>query len=274
MTGSGAPIRLGTRRSALAQAQSGHVAAALEKTSGRRVELVPITSEGDVNRASLSEIGGQGVFATALREALLRGECDLLVHSLKDLPTTVPAALTIAAIPARADARDVAVTRDGTPLHELKAGSAIGTGSPRRIAQVHVRNPRLHTVDLRGNVDSRLRRVAEGELDAVILAAAGLDRLDGDPLGALHAEPLGLAEWPTAPGQGALAVETAADAPADLLTAIRTLDDEATRIAVTAERAVLAGLDAGCQAPMAAHAELVDGVLRIRAVVYLSLIHI
>jgi hydroxymethylbilane synthase len=268
VTAAGDVIRLGTRRSALAQAQSGHVAKALEAVSGRRVELVPITSEGDTNRASLSEIGGQGVFATALRDALRRGECDILVHSLKDLPTQVPDGLVIAAIPARADARDVAVTRDGTPLHELKAGSAIGTGSPRRIAQVHVRNPRVHTADLRGNVDSRLQRVASGELDAVILAAAGLSRLDGDPLGELKAEPLGLAEWPTAPGQGALAVETTTDAPPELLAALALLDDEATRIAVTAERAVLEGLDSGCQAPMAAHAELVDGDLRVRAVVY------
>ncbi|MFD6700064.1 MULTISPECIES: hydroxymethylbilane synthase [unclassified Microbacterium] len=268
MTAAADVIRLGTRRSALAQAQSGHVAKALEAVSGRRVELVPITSEGDTNRASLSEIGGQGVFATALRDALLRGECDILVHSLKDLPTQVPDGLVIAAIPARADARDVAVTRDGTPLHELKGGSAIGTGSPRRIAQVHVRNPRLRTVDLRGNVDSRLQRVAKGELDAVILAAAGLSRLDGDPLGELKAEPLGLAEWPTAPGQGALAVETTVDAPAELLAALALLDDEATRIAVTAERAVLEGLDSGCQAPMAAHAELIGGDLRVRAVVY------
>lgn len=293
-SGAGAgTIRLGTRRSALAQAQSGQVAAALERISGRRVQLVPITSEGDTNRASLSEIGGQGVFATALRDALRRGECDFLVHSLKDLPTRVPDGLVIAAIPARADARDVAITRDGTLLHELKAGSAIGTGSPRRIAQVHVRNPRLRTVDLRGNVDSRLQRVATGELDAVILAAAGLYRLggrrvgkgrvgeaqpgegrtegetlDGDPLGDLQAEPLGLAEWPTAPGQGALAVETTADAPAELLTALAALDDEATRVAVTAERAVLQGLDSGCQAPMAVHALVEGSDLRVRAVVY------
>lgn len=261
-------IRLGTRRSALAQAQSGHVAAALSAASGRRVELVPITSEGDTNRASLSEIGGRGVFATSLREALLCGECDLLVHSLKDLPTDEPEELSIAAIPVRADARDVAVTRAGIPLHELPAGSTVGTGSPRRIAQVHVRNPRLRTVDLRGNVDSRLSRVADGELDAVILAAAGLSRLEGDPLGALRAEGLGLAEWPTAPGQGALAVETTADAPADLREALAALDDLDTRIAVTAERAVLAGLDSGCQAPMAAHAVVEGGNLRVRAVVY------
>jgi len=263
-----APIRLGTRRSALARAQSGQVAAALEKVSGRRVELVPFVSEGDTNRASLSEIGGMGVFATRLREALRRGECDLLVHSLKDLPTAQPDDLVIAATPARADARDVAVTRDGTPLHELGAGSTVGTGSPRRIAQVRIRTPRSRAVDIRGNVDSRLARVSSGELDAVILAAAGLSRLDGDPLDGLHAEPLGLAEWPTAPGQGALAVETTADAPAELRSALALLDDEDTRIAVTAERATLAGLDAGCQAPMAVHAAVEGRNLRVRAVVY------
>ncbi|WP_424937107.1 MULTISPECIES: hydroxymethylbilane synthase [Bacteria] len=263
-----APIRLGTRRSALARAQSGQVAAALEKASGRRVELVPIVSEGDTNRASLSEIGGMGVFATRLREALRRGECDLLVHSLKDLPTAQPDDLVIAATPARADARDVAVTRDGAPLHELRTGSTIGTGSPRRIAQVRIRAPRSRAVDIRGNVDSRLGRVASGELDAVILAAAGLSRLDGDPLDGLHAEALGLAEWPTAPGQGALAVETTADAPEELRAALARLDDEGTRIAVTAERATLAGLDAGCQAPMAVHAAMEGRNLRVRAVVY------
>lgn len=261
-------IRLGTRRSALAQAQSGHVALALEKISGRAVELVPITSEGDTNRASLSEIGGVGIFATSLRESLLRGECDLLVHSLKDLPTDVPAALTIAATPRRADARDVIVTRDGTPVHELAPGSRIGTGSPRRIAQARIRAPRVTAVDIRGNVDSRLERVRSGDLDAVVLAAAGLSRLDGDPLHGLYAEPMGLAEWPTAPGQGALAVETTADASPELMQALTALDDLDTRIAVTAERAVLAGLDAGCQAPMAAHATVEGDNLRVRAVVY------
>ncbi|WP_235201276.1 hydroxymethylbilane synthase [Microbacterium sp. CH12i] len=195
------PIRLGTRRSALAQAQSGHVAAALEKVTGRRVELVPIVSEGDTNRASLSVIGGLGIFATRLREALLAGECDFLVHSLKDLPTAVPDGLLIAATPIREDARDVAITRDGTPLHKLHAGAKIGTGSPRRIAQVHRRAPRAEVVDIRGNVDSRLARVESGELDAVILAAAGLSRLGSDTT--LAKEYLGLDEWPTAPGQGA-----------------------------------------------------------------------
>lgn len=261
-----APIRLGTRRSALAQAQSGHVAAALEKITGRRVELVPITSEGDTNRASLSEIGGQGVFATRLREALFAGECDFLVHSLKDLPTAVPEGLVIAATPPREDARDVVLTRSGTPLHELGSGRTVGTGSPRRIAQVHRRAPHARVVDIRGNVDSRLARVASGELDAVILAAAGLSRLGTDS--PLRREELGLAEWPTAPGQGSLAVETRDDAPAELRAALAQLDDEPTRIAITVERAVLAGLDAGCQAPMAAHAVVTGREVRVRTVVY------
>lgn len=268
MTLSNSRIRLGTRRSALAQAQSGQVAEALEKITGRAVELVPIVSEGDTNRASLSEIGGVGIFATRLREALLRGECDLLVHSLKDLPTVIPEGLVIAATPVREDPRDVVVTRDGIPLHELPAGSRVGTGSPRRIAQLRIRAPKVSAVDIRGNVDSRLQRVASGDLDAVILAAAGLARIGGNPLQGLHAEPLGLAEWPTAPGQGALAVETTTDASPELLAALAELDDLATRIAVTAERATLAGLDVGCQAPMAAHAVVEGDDLRLRAVVY------
>lgn len=262
-----AALRLGTRRSALAMAQSGHVAEALAAASGRAVELVPIVSEGDVSRASLASLGGTGVFATRLREALLAGECDLLVHSLKDLPTAQPPGLVIAATPVREDARDVVVTRDGTPLHMLPQGATLGTGSPRRVAQVRRRNPRIAVHDLRGNVDSRLSRVRDGELDAVILAAAGLSRLSvgGDDLGF---EPLGLSEWPTAPGQGALAVEAREDAPQDLLDALRLLEDPDTRIAVTAERAVLAELEAGCHAPVAVHADVVGGDLRIRAVVY------
>ncbi|MGP6170228.1 hydroxymethylbilane synthase [Microbacterium sp. A196] len=261
-----APIRLGTRRSALAQAQSGHVATALEKISGRRVELVPIVSEGDTNRASLSEIGGLGVFATRLREALLAGECDILVHSLKDLPTAIPEGLVIAATPVREDARDVVITRDGVPLHALRAGAKVGTGSPRRIAQVRIRAPRAEVIDIRGNVDSRLARVESGELDAVILAAAGLSRLGSETR--LKREDLGLAEWPTAPGQGSLAVETTANAASDLRAALAELDDADTRLAITVERGVLEGLDAGCQAPMAAHAVVTGDSVRVRSIVY------
>ncbi|WP_460772905.1 hydroxymethylbilane synthase [Microbacterium sp. GXF7504] len=260
-------IRLGTRRSALATAQSQQVADALAEAAGEPVELVLITSEGDVNRASLSQLGGTGVFATRLREALLAGECDVLVHSLKDLPTAQAPGLVIAAIPEREDARDVVVTRDGVPLHELPADAVIGTGSPRRIAQVRIRNHRVRTQDIRGNIDSRLGRVREGELDAVVLAAAGLSRIGGLARD-LHGEPLGLAEWPTAPGQGALAVEIREDAPAELREAVAGLDHLPTRIAVAAERAVLAGLEAGCHAPVGVHAEVRDDLLRLRAVVY------
>lgn len=259
-------LRLGTRRSALALAQSQLVADAVTAATGHPVELVEITSEGDTNRASLSEIGGQGIFATALRDALRAGEVDFLVHSLKDLPTEVPADLAIAATPKRADARDVVVTRDGTPLQQLPAGSTVGTGSPRRIAQVRMHAPRVKTVDIRGNVDSRLQKVRSGELDAVILAAAGLSRITGDPTEGLHIEELGLSEWPTAPGQGALAIETLSSS--DLVEVLGQLDDFPTRVATTAERAVLAGLDAGCQAPVGAHAQLVGDQLRVRVLVY------
>ena len=261
-------LRLGTRRSALATAQSQRVADALAAVVGRPVELVPITSEGDVSRASLSQLGGQGVFATRLREALLADQCDVLVHSLKDLPTAPAPGLVIAATPPREDARDVVITRDGTALHELRAGATVGTGSPRRRAQLAIRNPRLEVQDIRGNVDSRLGRVRTGASHAVILAAAGLARLGGLP-DDLYGEPLGLAEWPTAPGQGALAVEIRADAAADLRAAVARLDDAPTRIAVTAERGVLAALDAGCHAPVGVHAVCLEGgMLHVRAVAY------
>ncbi|AOX46154.1 MULTISPECIES: hydroxymethylbilane synthase [unclassified Microbacterium] len=262
-----APLRLGTRRSTLAMAQSQMVADAVAAASGRPVELVPIVSEGDVNRASLSQLGGRGVFANGLREALAADRCDFLVHSLKDLPTAQPEGLVIAATPPREDARDVVVTRDGAPLGSLAAGARVGTGSPRRIAQAKRHNPRLDIRDIRGNVDSRLGRVRDGELDAVILAAAGISRLGGD-LGGLHAEALGLAEWPTAPGQGSLAIETRDDIDPDILAALVQLDDEDTRVAITAERTVLSALDAGCSAPVGTHAALADGDLRLRAVVY------
>ncbi|MCD2168093.1 MULTISPECIES: hydroxymethylbilane synthase [Microbacterium] len=262
-----APLRLGTRRSTLAMAQSQMVADAVAAASGRPVELVPIVSEGDVNRASLSQLGGRGVFANGLREALAADRCDFLVHSLKDLPTQQPDGLVIAATPTREDARDVVVTRDGVPLGSLAPGARVGTGSPRRIAQASRHNPRLDIRDIRGNVDSRLARVRDGELDAVILAAAGLSRLGGD-LGGLEAEALGLSEWPTAPGQGSLAVETRTDIDPEILAALAQLDDEDTRVAITAERTVLSALDAGCSAPVGTHASLTEGDLRLRAVVY------
>jgi len=260
------PIRLGTRRSALAMSQSAMVARDLEAASGRPVELVQIVSEGDTNRGSLSSLGGTGVFATRLREALLAGECDLLVHSLKDLPTAPAPGLVIAATPLRADPRDVIVTRDGTPLEELPAGSLVGTGSPRRIAQVRAANPGVEIRDLRGNVDSRMARVRDGELDAIVLAAAGLSRLGTDI--DLRVEPRDLDAWPTAAGQGVLAVETRDDADPGLLAAIRRLDDPVTRYAQEVERTILAGIEAGCHAPVGVHASFDGERLRLRADVY------
>jgi len=267
------PIRLGTRRSRLAVAQSGLVARELERVSGRPVELVQITSEGDTNRASLASLGGAGVFATSLREALLAGECDLLVHSLKDLPVEQAPGLIIAATPARVDARDVVITRDGTPLAELPKGSRVGTGSPRRAAQVHRVNPGVEVVDIRGNIDSRMGRVRDDELDAVVLAAAGLTRVDADggeipTVAGLYVEAQNLPGWPTAAGQAALAVETAADADPQLLAWLGELDAPLTRFAVTLERAVLGGIEAGCHAPVGAHARTSDSHVHVRVDVY------
>lgn len=271
------PIRLGTRRSALAMAQSGMVARDLERAlreagDPRTVELVQITSEGDTNRASLASLGGTGVFATRLREALLAGECDLLVHSLKDLPTAQAPGLVIAATPRRVDARDVVLTRDGTRLEDLPAGAAVGTGSPRRVAQVRHANPGVEVRDLRGNVDSRMARVRDGELAGVVLAAAGLGRLgagrDESAGSDLRVEHRALDSWPTAAGQGVLAVETRADARADLLAAIRSLDDAETRFAQDVERTALAGIEAGCHAPVGIHATIDGSSVRVRADVY------
>lgn len=272
-------LRLGTRRSSLAIAQSTHVAQAITAATGVGVELVPIVSEGDTSRASLSEIGGTGVFATRLREALVAGRCDLLVHSLKDLPTAPAPGLVLGAIPVREDARDVLVSR-GPSLGELALGAKVGTGSPRRVAQLRGRAPGVHVQDLRGNVDSRLQRVRSGELDAIVLAAAGLRRLGliddldegavpgrGTAAG-LVIEPFGLAEWPTAAGQGALAVEIAHDAPSIVADSVAVIDDLATRIEVTTERTVLSEIEAGCHAPVGMHADLTDDDLRVRAAVY------
>jgi hydroxymethylbilane synthase len=258
-------IRLGTRGSALALAQSQGVADSLAKISGNTVELVPISSAGDASTASLVSLGGTGVFASALREALVAGECDLVVHSLKDLPTAAYPGLVIGAIPKRADARDALCARDGLTLDELPAGSRVGTGSPRRVAQLKAARPDLDIVDLRGNVDTRLGRVADGDLDAVILAAAGLGRL-----GRLDAatELFELGRWPTAPGQGALALEVAERHPAELHSALRVVDHATSRAAVLAERAVLARLEAGCSAPIGASAVLDGELLFLSATVY------
>jgi hydroxymethylbilane synthase len=274
-------LRLGTRRSALARTQSQWVADRIEKAAADagdvvRVELVELVTRGDTSSAPLASFGGVGVFVSRLREALLAGEVDIAVHSLKDLPTGPAAGLVLAAVPTREDPRDVLVARDGLPLVELPAGARVGTGSPRRAAQLRALGLELDIVDLRGNVDTRLRLVEEGRLDAVVLARAGLARLGRLDEATEVLDPLLMLP---APGQGALAVECRNPSRADgfvdaadqaVIAAVRSLDDATTRAAVTAERTLLATLEAGCAAPLGALAEVVDDesgpVLSLRAV--------
>ncbi|WP_327678152.1 hydroxymethylbilane synthase [Kitasatospora sp. NBC_00458] len=253
-----APLRLGTRRSALAMAQSGMVAREVTRLTGRPVELVEITTYGDTSREALAQIGGTGVFVSALRDALLEGRIDFAVHSLKDLPTAAPEGLALAAVPEREDFRDALVASDGLALDELVeklAGAGrtarIGTGSPRRMAQLNAwaraRGAQLETVAIRGNVDTRIGFVTSGELDAVVLATAGLNRLGR---AAEITEHLDRELMIPAPGQGALAVECKAS-DTGLTAALSALDHAPTRVAVAAERALLAALEAGCSAPVA-----------------------
>lgn len=243
-------LRLGTRKSALALAQSTIVADAIRLATGREVELVHVTTDGDVSRESLASLGGTGVFVSALRDALLMGEIDLAVHSLKDLPTAELPELELIAIPERADSRDALVARDGLTLESLPAGATVGTGSPRRAAQLKAIRPDIDVVDIRGNVDTRIGLVDSGRVDAVVLAKAGLERL-----GRLDVitETIDPSVMLPAPGQGALAIEVVRDLAGDDRHALlRQLDDAATRAAVTAERAVLSALEAGCSAPVGA----------------------
>jgi hydroxymethylbilane synthase len=246
-------IRLGTRGSALALAQSGTVADAV-RALGHQVELVEIVTPGDRSSAPVAQLG-VGVFVSALRDALLAKEIDVAVHSFKDLPTAPADGLTIVAVPGRADSRDALVSRDALSLAELGPGARIGTGAVRRIAQLHALGRGLVPVPIRGNVDTRLRKVADGELDAVVLARAGIDRLGR---GAEITETLDPLLMLPAPAQGALAVECRADDD-ELLTLLAVLDEPFTRAAVTAERTLLAELEAGCSAPVGALAEVAEG---------------
>ena len=247
-------LRLGTRRSTLALAQATEVADRLG-VLGHDVDLVPLTTLGDQSSHALTTIGGTGVFAAAIRRALLDGEIDLAVHSLKDLPTAPEPGLVVAATPTREDPRDVLVARDGLTLGELPAGSVVGTGSPRRAAQLGALGLGLDVVPVRGNVDTRLDLVRTGAVDAVVLARAGLDRIGRLAEATETIDPL---QMLPAPGQGALAVECREDR-ADVRAAVAALDDEDTRVCVTAERALLAALEAGCTAPVGALAEVVEG---------------
>jgi hydroxymethylbilane synthase len=250
----------------MAIAQSADVARLITERTGRPVELVGITSIGDVSKEHLTQIGGTGVFVSTLRESLLRGEVDFAVHSLKDLPTASPAGITLAAIPERGDPRDALVGRDGAKLADLPAGARIGTGSPRRAAQISLLRGDVTCVPLRGNANTRLARVRDGELDAVVLAYAGLTRIGRTDM---VTEIFETDEMLPAPGQGALAVECrAADGP--LIELLRAVDHAPTRVAVTAERSLLAALEAGCSAPVGAYAterHPGPGRLRLDAVV-------
>jgi hydroxymethylbilane synthase len=253
MTGA-STVRLGTRASLLATTQSQWVADRLRTALGRDVELVEVTTDGDTSSRPLAQLGGTGVFVSALREALLDGRIDVAVHSLKDLPTGAADGIALAAVPEREDPRDVVVAREGWTLGELPVGSRVGTGSPRRAAQLHALGLGLEISDIRGNVDTRIRKVRDGEYDAVVLARAGLARIDRLDEATEVLDPL---QMLPAPGQGALAVETrAGDA---LTTEVAVLDDPHARAAVTAERAVLATLEGGCTAPVGVLAEVVEG---------------
>jgi hydroxymethylbilane synthase len=246
----GRALRLGSRRSPMAMSQSRRVADLLTERTGRAVELVGITTFGDVSRAQMAQIGGTGVFVSALRESLVSGEVDFAVHSLKDLPTAQPAGIVLAAVPPRDDPRDALVARDGIKLADLPGGARIGTGSPRRAAQLLLLREDIEVVPIRGNANTRMDKVLTGELDAVVLACAGLNRIGHlDAISQIF-EPEEMLPDPGLTG---------------LLAAI---DDAPTRSAVLAERTLLAALEAGCSAPVGAFATLGAGTLRLEGAVF------
>ncbi|SCF36942.1 hydroxymethylbilane synthase [Micromonospora mirobrigensis] len=250
------PLRLGTRGSTLAMAQSGQVADALTAATGRPVELVEVVTAGDRSSAPVHRLG-VGVFVSALRDALTAGTIDLAVHSYKDLPTADAPDLHIAAVPPRQDPRDALIARDGRTLAELPPGSRIGTGALRRIAQLHALGLQLEVTPIRGNIDTRLGRVVgpDADLDAVVLARAGLVRIGRADVITETLDPMLMLP---APAQGALAVECRSD-DHELVELLAVLDHAPSRAAVVAERALLATLEAGCSAPVAAYAELAEG---------------
>jgi len=253
-------IRVATRASALARAQTGWVRERIASITGSVVTEVLVTTQGDTSTAALTSFGGQGVFVTAVRQALIDGRADVAVHSMKDLPTAPDARTEIVAVPEREDVRDFLVaTTDG--LHDLPAGAKVGTGSPRRMAYLRRVRPDLQVVDIRGNVDSRVAKVAGGELDAVVVALAGLRRLGLEPAGV----PLSTDTMLPAVGQGALAVEMLRDHPA--VQEVTAIDDPLSRAAVMAERDLLAGLRAGCSAPVGALAHARADAVSLRAAV-------
>lgn len=256
-------LRLGTRASPLARWQADWVAGELRRL-GHEVALVPLSTQGDQERAApLGAIGGQGVFTKELERALLRNEIDLAVHSLKDLPTETVEGLELGAVPPRAPTADVLVSRKWRSFVELPEGAVIGTGSLRRRAQLWHARRDLRMLDIRGNVDTRLRKLADGEYDALVLAQAGLRRLG---LEAEITEVLREELMLPAVGQGALGIEIRSN-DADLKAVLSALDDATTRAAITAERSLLAALRGGCLAPVGAKGDVIAGQLRLRGVV-------
>ena len=251
----------------MAIAQSRQVADMITERTSRQVEIVGVTTLGDVSRAQLTQIGGTGVFVSALREALLSGQVDLAVHSLKDLPTGPAAGVVLAAVPSRDDPRDALVARDGAKLADLPSGARIGTGSPRRAAQLLGLRADLRCIPIRGNANTRLGKVGGGELDGVVLAYAGLARIGYANTVTQVFEP---DEMLPAPGQGALAVECR-DGEPELAALLARVTDQASLAAVTAERSLLEALEAGCSAPVGAYAAVAppgQGVqLRMQAAV-------
>jgi len=258
-----AVLRIGTRGSRLALAQAEWAQRRLEAVhASLRTELVVIKTSGDrLHDVPLHQVGGKGLFVKELESALRDGAIDCAVHSLKDLPGELAPGLTIAAVPEREDPCDVAVTRAAGGLAALPGGARVGTSSPRRAALLRMLWPALAVVTLRGNVDTRLAKLARGEVDALILAAAGLRRLGLTPP---HAQPCDADEFVPAIGQGALALEARAGAVAEQLAAI---EHRPTRDAIDAERAFLQAVGGTCVSPLAAHATIADGRLRLRALI-------
>lgn len=257
-------IRLGTRGSQLALWQANWVATQLRELSNAVVEIVEIRTEGDRRHDTISGLGAPGVFTKEIQQALLSGEADLAVHSLKDLPTEVVPGLHLAAVPRREATADSLLSRSGRGFHDLPKGSIIGTGSTRRRAQLLHARPDLVMADIRGNVDTRMRKLQEGQYDALLLAQAGLNRLGfAEHITEVLSHDLVL----PAVGQGALGLETRAD-DAATIKAIALLNDAATHTAVLAERALLAALRGGCLAPVGALAQCSPrGELHLSAVV-------
>jgi hydroxymethylbilane synthase len=256
-------IRLGTRGSALALWQAEHVRERLTR-GGHEVEVHTITTSGDrILDRRLESVGGKGAFLKEIEEALLAGAVDLAVHSLKDVPTALPDGLGLCGFLERADPRDALLSASGQPLARLAPGARVGTTSLRRAAQLKARRPDLHVEDLRGNVDTRIRRLREGRYDAILLAMAGLTRLGraGEVTEALD-------PWTflPAPGQGVMALECRTDDPA-VRGAADALRHPQTERAVTAERTFLAALGGGCNVPLGAYAVVEDGALRLAAFV-------